>query len=108
MLYAPEADWRPDTARGFNVGFDLGAGDLPPDMGFRREVYGTVKGKLTAWDPVARQARWTVEFPGPWNGGILATGGGLRLEAEAPGVSVRLIGSELHRRAGLTADGVKP
>lgn len=76
-VYAPEADWKPDPARGFNVGFDLGAGDLPPDLGFRREVYGTVKGKLMAWDPVAQEPRWTVEFPGPWNGGLLATGGGL-------------------------------
>ncbi|WP_435418841.1 PQQ-dependent dehydrogenase, methanol/ethanol family [Parerythrobacter aurantius] len=76
-MYAPEANWKPDTARGFNVGFDLGAGDLPPDLGIRRAVYGTVKGKLTAWDPVKQEARWTVEFPGPWNGGLLATGGGL-------------------------------
>lgn len=76
-VYAPEADWKPDRARGFNVGFDLGAGDLPPDLGIRKGLYGTVKGKLTAWDPVAQEARWTVEFPGPWNGGLLATGGGL-------------------------------
>ena len=77
MLYAPQADWKPDRARGFNVGFDLGAGDLPPDLGIRREVYGTVSGKLLAWDPVAQEARWTVEHPGAWNGGLLATGGGL-------------------------------
>lgn len=76
-VYAPEANWKPDTARGFNVGFDLGSGDLPPDLGFRREVYGAVKGKLLAWDPVAQEARWEVEFAGPWNGGLLATGGGL-------------------------------
>ena len=76
-IYAPEANWKPDRARGFNVGFDLGAGDLPPDLGIRREVYGTVKGKLLAWDPVRQEARWEVEFPGPWNGGLLATGGGL-------------------------------
>ncbi len=76
-IYAPEANWKPDTARGFNVGFNLGAGDLPPDLGIRRQVYGTVKGKLMAWDPVKQEARWTVEFPGPWNGGLLATGGGL-------------------------------
>ncbi|MDJ0642407.1 MAG: PQQ-dependent dehydrogenase, methanol/ethanol family [Erythrobacter sp.] len=76
-VYAPEANWKPDPARGFNVGFDLGAGDLPPDLGFRREVYGSVKGKLMAWDPVAQEERWTVEFAGPWNGGLLATGGGL-------------------------------
>jgi len=76
-VYAPEANWKPDRARGFNVGFDLGAGDLPPDMGFRRQIYDTVKGKLMAWDPVAQKARWVVEHPGPWNGGILATGGNL-------------------------------
>ncbi|MHA6332650.1 PQQ-dependent dehydrogenase, methanol/ethanol family [Qipengyuania sp. CAU 1752] len=76
-IYAPEANWKPDAARGFNVGYDLGAGDLPPDLGVRKQVYGTIKGKLMAWDPVAQKARWTVEFPGPWNGGILATGGGL-------------------------------
>ncbi len=76
-LYAPQADWKPDPARGFNVGFDLGAGALPPDLGFRKQVYGTVKGKLMAWDPVKQEARWTVEFPGPWNGGLLATAGGL-------------------------------
>jgi quinohemoprotein ethanol dehydrogenase len=77
MLYAPEADWKPDRARGFNVGFDLGAGDLPADLGIRREVQATITGKLMAWDPVNQEAKWTVEHPGPWNGGVLATGGGL-------------------------------
>ena len=45
MLYAPETNWKPDRARGFNIGFDLGAGDLPPDLGIRREVQGTIKGQ---------------------------------------------------------------
>ncbi|MEL7446104.1 MAG: PQQ-dependent dehydrogenase, methanol/ethanol family [Pseudomonadota bacterium] len=83
MLYAPEEGWKPDTARGFNVGFNLGAGDLPPDLGFRREVAGTLKGMLVAWDPVAQEPRWTVEHPGPWNGGLLATGGGLVFQGTA-------------------------
>ncbi|MBT8427004.1 MAG: PQQ-dependent dehydrogenase, methanol/ethanol family [Erythrobacter sp.] len=77
MLYVPEANWKPDRARGFNIGFDIGAGDLPPDLGMRREIQGTIKGMLVAWDPVAQEPRWTVEHPGPWNGGLLATGGGL-------------------------------
>jgi quinohemoprotein ethanol dehydrogenase len=77
MMYAPEADWKPDRARGFNVGFNLAAGDLPPDGGFRKQVAGSLRGMLVAWDPVAQKARWTVEHPGPWNGGLLATGGGL-------------------------------
>ncbi|KWV91168.1 PQQ-dependent dehydrogenase, methanol/ethanol family [Erythrobacter sp. YT30] len=83
MIYAPEADWKPDRARGFNVGFNLGAGDLPPDLGIRREVAGTLRGMLVAWDPVAGKAKWTVEHPGPWNGGLLATGGGLVFQGTA-------------------------
>jgi len=83
MMYAPQADWKPDRARGFNVGFDLGAGDLPPDMGMRREVAGTLRGMLVAWDPVAQEPRWSVEHEGPWNGGVLATGGGLVFQGTA-------------------------
>jgi len=83
MMYAPEADWKPDRARGFNVGFELGAGDLPPGMGIRREVAGTMRGMLVAWDPVKQEPRWTVEHPGPWNGGLLATGGGLVFQGTA-------------------------
>lgn len=83
MVYAPEADWKPDTARGFNVGFDLAAGDLPADQGFRKAAAGTLKGTLVAWDPVAGKPKWTVEHPGPWNGGLLATGGGLVFQGTA-------------------------
>ncbi len=83
MVYAPEENWKPDRARGFNVGFNLGAGDLPPDLGMRREVAGTLRGMLVAWDPVAQEPRWTVEHPGPWNGGLLATGGGLVFQGTA-------------------------
>ncbi|TWJ09245.1 PQQ-dependent dehydrogenase, methanol/ethanol family [Altererythrobacter ishigakiensis] len=83
MVYSPEADWKPDRARGFNVGFDLSAGDLPPDLGFRKEITGTLKGMLVAWDPVAQEPRWTLEHPGPWNGGLLATAGGLVFQGTA-------------------------
>ncbi|PWL26833.1 MAG: PQQ-dependent dehydrogenase, methanol/ethanol family [Altererythrobacter sp. XM-24bin4] len=83
MVYSPEADWKPDRDRGFNVGFDLSAGDLPPDLGFRKEITGTLKGMLVAWDPVAQEPRWTVEHPGPWNGGLLATAGGLVFQGTA-------------------------
>lgn len=83
MMYAPEANWKPDRNRGFNVGFNLGAGDLPPDGGFRKQVAGSLRGMLVAWDPVAQKARWTVEHPGPWNGGLLATGGGLVFQGTA-------------------------
>ena len=50
---------------------------MPADEGFRKQVAGTLKGMLVAWDPVKQEPRWTVEHPGPWNGGLLATAGGL-------------------------------
>lgn len=76
-IYAPQPNWKPDRTRGFNVGLDLAANDLPPDLGIRRELAGTISGKLVAWDPIAQAPRWSVDQAGPWNGGVLATGGGL-------------------------------
>lgn len=96
MMYAPEANWKPDRARGFNVGFNLGAGDLPPDGGFRKQVAGSLRGMLVAWDPVQQKARWTVEHPGPWNGGLLATAGGLVFQGTA--------GSEFNAYDAATGD----
>lgn len=34
-------------------------------------------GALVAWDPVAQEERWRVDYPVLWNGGLLSTGGGL-------------------------------
>jgi quinohemoprotein ethanol dehydrogenase len=34
-------------------------------------------GELVAWDPIARKARWRVDLPQWWRGGVLATAGGL-------------------------------
>ena len=79
-IYSPQADWKPDRARGFNVGMDMAANDIPADLGIRRMLEGTISGKLLAWDPVAQEARWAVDHPGPWNGGVLATGGRLVLQ----------------------------
>ena len=46
---------------------------LQPDL----DVPGSLKGYLKAWDPVAQKARWTVNLPGAWPGGVMATGGDL-------------------------------
>lgn len=40
-------------------------------------VHDSMKGYLIAWDPVAQQERWRVHQRAPFNGGVLATGGGL-------------------------------
>jgi mono/diheme cytochrome c family protein len=38
-----------------------------------------------AWDPVARQAAWRIDRSGPWNGGTLATAGGLVFQGTIDG-----------------------
>ena len=43
------------------------------------------KGRLLAWDPIARKPRWTVEYGNYWNGGTLATAGNLVFHGTASG-----------------------
>jgi quinohemoprotein ethanol dehydrogenase len=42
-------------------------------------------GKLIAWDPLTQSARWTVNREFPFNGGVLATAGGLVFQGDALG-----------------------
>jgi hypothetical protein len=48
-----------------------------PKLNERLAGRAALKGQLVAWDPVAKKARWTIDYATPWNGGVLATGGGL-------------------------------
>ena len=43
------------------------------------------KGALLAWDPIEQKLRWRVSLPTIWNGGTLATGGGLVFQGTADG-----------------------
>ena len=43
------------------------------------------KGTLLAWDPVLQKARWKVPHDYIWNGGVLATAGGLVFQGTADG-----------------------
>ncbi|RIV93358.1 PQQ-dependent dehydrogenase, methanol/ethanol family [Aurantiacibacter xanthus] len=43
----------------------------------RDELYAGMKGYLIAWDPVRQKEAWRVNQVAPFNGGVLATGGGL-------------------------------
>ncbi len=42
-------------------------------------------GKLLAWDPLTQSARWSVERPFPFNGGVMSTAGGLVFQGDALG-----------------------
>lgn len=46
---------------------------------------GSAGSYLLAWDPVKRQAAWKVPTPALWNGGVLATGGGLVFQGQSAG-----------------------
>jgi alcohol dehydrogenase (cytochrome c)/quinohemoprotein ethanol dehydrogenase len=68
-----------------NYGIDVVAAGMPQDPQIKKAILGTVKGRLVAWDPVLQKASWSVERPGPWNGGTLATAGNLVFEGTASG-----------------------
>jgi len=74
--YVPDAHWKA-APQGFNTGMDFAAAAMPADPKVRAAVMAATKGALIAWDPIAQRARWRVAFRGPWNGGTLATAGGL-------------------------------
>ena len=81
--YIPDANFEP-SPQGFNTGADFGAGAMPADPNVRAEALAATTGALLAWDPVAQEERWRVPFKGPWNGGVLATAGGLVFQGHAP------------------------
>lgn len=82
--YFPDKNWKPSPV-GFNVGIDQAASAMPADAKVRAEARAATTGAIIAWDPVAQKERWRVSFPGPWNGGLLATGGGLLFQGNAKG-----------------------
>ncbi|WP_317932223.1 PQQ-binding-like beta-propeller repeat protein [Halioxenophilus sp. WMMB6] len=71
-------------------------GPLPPGMGGfsanmgalvlpDADLPGSRKSFLKAWDPVAQKAVWSLELPGDWPGGVLATAGGLVFQGRMDG-----------------------
>jgi alcohol dehydrogenase (cytochrome c)/quinohemoprotein ethanol dehydrogenase len=77
-------DWEPGEVGG-QLGVDFSAGAMPADPAVRKSWLEKTTGALVAWDPVARAARWTVDYPGPTNGGTLATAGNLVFQGTASG-----------------------
>ena len=58
---------------------------LPDDKAVRAAIKSASKGVLLAWDPVAQREVWRSERRGPWNGGTLATAGGLVFQGTGDG-----------------------
>jgi quinohemoprotein ethanol dehydrogenase len=49
------------------------------------QLPGSHRSFLKAWDPVARKARWSLELPGNWPGGTMATAGNLVFQGRIDG-----------------------
>ena len=82
LVYIPLADM-PSTYSGgdlLGMGVDIEALGYGPD-----EEVPPDAGRLLAWDPVAREARWRVDHPIPYNGGALSTAGNLVFQGTATG-----------------------
>jgi alcohol dehydrogenase (cytochrome c)/quinohemoprotein ethanol dehydrogenase len=80
--YHAEKDWKPSDI-GMQIGVDMATVAMPADPKARAAAKAATTGKLLAWDPVAQKARWTVAYPGPWNGGTLSTAGNLVFQGTA-------------------------
>ncbi|MEZ5994460.1 MAG: PQQ-dependent dehydrogenase, methanol/ethanol family [Hyphomonadaceae bacterium] len=58
---------------------------LPDDRATRAAVRNSMQGFLLAWDPVHQREAWRVQLGAPWNGGTLATAGGLVFQGTLAG-----------------------
>lgn len=69
----------------FNMGYDLsdGASATPATLA---EAQKATWGELIAWDPVAQKAVWKVRHPWFFNGGTLATAGGVVFQGTSDGI----------------------
>jgi PQQ-dependent dehydrogenase (methanol/ethanol family) len=81
---AAGADYRTHPATP-NMGIDPLATAMPEDPQVIAAARASVSGELLAWDPVARKPAWSVPLPVAWNGGTLATAGGLVFQGDAAG-----------------------
>jgi quinohemoprotein ethanol dehydrogenase len=82
--FAAGKDWKPSKV-GFQLGLDTAQLGMPADVKARAAALAATSGSLIAWDPIAQKARWTVPYPGPTNGGTLATAGNLVFQGTAGG-----------------------
>ena len=77
-------DAEPVTRPGFN-NLGITIEPLPDDAAVRAAIKSASKGMLIAWDPVAQREVWRSDRRGPWNGGTLATAGGLVFQGTGDG-----------------------
>lgn len=72
-------------SKGYNIGSDIAVNKLPVDPVKLQKIRESVKGYLTAWDPVKGKVAWRIPMPNAANGGVLTTAGGLLFQGGSTG-----------------------
>jgi PQQ-dependent dehydrogenase (methanol/ethanol family) len=69
----------------WNTATNTDLNTIPADPKAQAAMRNAFRGYLVAWDPVNQKEVWRAEHKGPWNGGTLATAGGLVFQGTADG-----------------------
>jgi quinohemoprotein ethanol dehydrogenase len=69
----------------FNTAIDFVAAGMPQNPEVKKGILDSIKGHLSAWDPIQQKEIWGVGRTSPVNGGILSTAGNLVFEGTAQG-----------------------
>jgi len=84
FLYKSEENYK-ERNLAFNTAIDFVAGGMPQKLEVKKSILDSIKGHLSAWDPVQQKEIWRVDRTSPVNGGILSTAGNLVFEGTAQG-----------------------
>jgi quinohemoprotein ethanol dehydrogenase len=84
FLYKSDEHFKPKDLA-YNAGIDFVAAGMPQKPDLKKTILDSIKGHLSAWDPVHQKEVWRVERISPVNGGVLSTAGNLVFEGTAQG-----------------------
>ncbi|WP_084420618.1 PQQ-dependent dehydrogenase, methanol/ethanol family [Henriciella litoralis] len=88
QAYITDARFKSKPAK-WNTGMDFSAGmPLRYPEGTVQSLRAATRGALVAWDPTTQSAKWKVDHPAAWNGGILSTASGLVFQGRLDGTFV--------------------
>ena len=92
LVYIPTQDTAMDYTTDPTFGYRPGRwntgtvhASLPDDPQVRAAIANSLTGALIAWDPVNRREAWRAPLHGAWNGGTMATAGGLVFQGTVDG-----------------------
>ena len=84
FLYKSDDQYQARTL-GFNTATDFVAAGMPQQPEVKKAILGSIRGHLSAWDPIQQKEIWRVDRTSAVNGGTLATAGNLVFEGTAQG-----------------------